>query len=114
MLLITARVNRALGKYKSSGLSPARCIIYLVQNNLNNIISPSLGYLPKSGFLSYTFGCSSPRIVVYASNALMAQKYPFIRLSSYCENRNPLRFTFDLYVIDLSEASFRTLSSSEL
>jgi len=74
MLLITATVNKAFGKYKSSRLSPARCIIYLPQNNLNSIISPLLGCLPNIGFVSYTLGCSRPRIVVYASNALIAQK----------------------------------------
>jgi len=74
MLLITANVNKALGKYRSSGESSAKCIIYAPQNNLNAIISPSLGCLPNIGFTSYTFGCDSPRIVVYASKALIVQK----------------------------------------
>ncbi len=71
MLLITANVNSALGKYNSSGRSSTKLIIRLVHTNLNANISPGLGCLPNMGFVSYTRSLCRPRYVVYASSAFI-------------------------------------------
>ena len=114
MLLITATVVRILAKIRSSALLSERCHNKPPTVNFNATNSPSAGLSPNIGFVSYTLGCFKPLYVVYTSNVLTIIKYVFIVLGLDCENRNSFRFTFDLYVIDLSEASFRTLSSSEL
>ena len=111
---MTANVIIILGNISSSGLFLDRCNIKELVTTLRASNSPKAGCSPNMGFASITFGCFRPLYVVAKSSPLIIMKYDLRALSSYREYCNPFRFTFDLYVIDLIEASLRTLSSSEL
>ena len=113
-LLITANVVNVLGSINSSVVKVLKITPPTI--NFKATSSPKDGFFPNIGFVSYIIGDFNPRYVVYTSSVLTTIKYvimPF-RLYSDCENCNSLRFAFDFNVIDLSEASFRTLSRSEL